>query len=309
MSLFRKLFRWKPTSDQPQGPVGQGTQPQQLTPQPKTKPINQLAEPRKPGWMNRLSGSTVLYFLILAAVVVLLASFSIGVFFPHIDAQGIQYGWFRKAAVVGVELTILYLVFRHVFDAFRSVRFYALFAGLALSLIVLAHNGAMLTHDVAVNQNTQMVKQLGEEYRKLNESSQKGLIDSGTSRSQELIGQKKWESGRDAFRSSQNASSANVRSAQENLAKFAEGGQQRAQNSTFLPDWYFRGLAYFVIFASAILALVGLGLINEKAQEQFEAEVRADPSAYYRQPPAYPVRQQPGFATAQNPKDEADPKA
>jgi hypothetical protein len=270
MKFLSNLFRWRPNpSPEPQA----HSREEPKTPLPR-------AEIKKPGWMNRLSGSTILYFLVLAAIVVLLAMFSISVFWGHIDAQGLKYGAFSKMAVFAVEGTILYLVFRHVFDAFKSVRFYSLFAGLALSLIVLAHNGAMLTHDVAVNQNERLISQLGDEYKKLNDSALGNLTTSANEEARSMRDRRQWQSGRSAIQGAQNQASRAIESAQRNLKEAALEGDSRAKNSTFLPAWYFQGLAYIVVFASAVFALVGLGLMNEKAMEDFENRVGAYPQHY-----------------------------
>lgn len=217
-------------------------------------------------WLQRLTTSRILLFLIGLVPIGLLAVWTVGVLWGHIDGLNSPYSWAMKAGVLATETTILIFLFLHIFHPRARIRLYALAMGVFLSVVAVVHNAGVMKYDAAHREGSQTISLLGEAMRKNNEAGTAAIIGASGEQAAQLRQRRAPNSANRLLQSGQSQAASVIAESNKTLADTALKTGEQAKQSTFLPASYMNGAMYAVLFILSLLTLGGLFWMIEAAE-------------------------------------------
>ncbi len=191
----------------------------------------------------------------------LLAYWSIGAMWRHIDGLESDYGWMMKVGVLAGEFAVFVLITWHVLRRWIWTRLYCLLASVVLGGALIIHAAGVIKADANKVESKQLIGSLAEGQSKITQGATTGIVGGATQGARQL--RRQGATTREAGRLITNANQQAAKVGTEANKQFTEAAtkineQQTAQN--FMSRSYLNGPMYAVIFCLA-LALMGVGYL------------------------------------------------
>lgn len=238
--------------------------------------------PKKSFWSERGQIAASSY-----AVWGLLAMWSIGAFWGHIDKLNAQYVMMAKIGAIAAEVVLFCFVSWHVFHTKMRVRLWALIFSFVLGAAILVHSGAIQSMNSAKAEQNEKNSGLVENLAKLNKESVVSVNPSrrATQRERLSIAGKEAQAQADALKNAQNL-----------VVDTANKSEEIVKESTLLSHDYLNKHMYTAMFVLSLTLFSIMMAIMMYAPGKTDANYDGIPDE--DQQPSTQIRLRPAMANA-----------
>lgn len=192
-------------------------------------------------------------------------------FWAHIDEAGESYKFAAKAGALACEVIGLGFLCWHCFDRSITVRRWALIFAVILAGVLLFHAAALRgLRDARAGQKeteNRLVEVLGRITKENNNAAAQALGDLLPKLRAQGASEK---SLKELARTTQSGASDAIKSAQDQVLKDIQAGNDKVKDTAIVPRWYLDGWMYGAMFMAAVLMLGILGWFMSNADDADE---------------------------------------
>ncbi|MCI0392230.1 MAG: hypothetical protein MOB07_26160 [Acidobacteria bacterium] len=188
----------------------------------------------------------------------LLAFWSIGAMWSHINGLQSQYGWMMKIGVLAGEFAVFVLITWHVLRRWVWTRVYCLVGATALAIAIIVHVAAVIKHDSNKVEGKEMIAALSEGQAKIASANTSAAIKAAGETAKELNAAGQRKTAASAIRTGKEVAATHSSDANKQFTEAATKIEQRKKADNFMSAEYLGGPMYAVIFCLALL-IIGIG--------------------------------------------------
>lgn len=193
----------------------------------------------------------------------LLAFWSIGAMWAHINGLQSQYRWMMKIGILAGEFVVFTLITWHVLRRWVWTRVYCLIAATVLAVAIIVHVAGVIKHDSNKVEGKEMITALSEGQAKIAGATTSAAIESAGKTARDLNAAGQRRTAASTIRTGKEIATGVATSADKQFSETAAKIEQQKKADNFLSAEYLGGPMYAVIFCLAlILVAIGYGVME-----------------------------------------------